>query len=69
MYKFISKWIEKVKIKKIPQKSEIEYVTLTPDDKIENGAEYLNALKWAINGKKRETLRYQVRMVPEKVVL
>lgn len=56
MYKFISKWIEKVKIKKIPQKSEIEYVTLTPDDKIENGAEYLNALKWAINGKKARNI-------------
>ena len=36
MFKIISKWIEKVKIKKTPQKSQIEYVTLTPDDKIAN---------------------------------
>ena len=56
MFKFISKWIEKVKIKKTPQKSQIEYVTLTPDDKIANGAEYLNALKWAIDGKKARNI-------------
>ena len=56
MFKFISKWIEKVKIKKIPQKLEIEYVTLTPNDKIANGAEYLNALKWAIDGEKARNI-------------
>ena len=56
MFKFISKWIGKVKIKKISQKSQIEYVTLTPDDKISNGAEYLNALKWAIDGKKARNI-------------
>ena len=56
MFKFISKWIEKVKIKKTPQKTQIEYVTLTPDDKISNGAEYLNALKWAIDGKKARNI-------------
>lgn len=48
--------IEKVKKKKNPQESEIEYVTLTPDDKIANGAEYLNALKWAIVGKKARNI-------------
>lgn len=56
MFKFILKWIEKVKIKRTTQKSEIEYVTLTPDDKISNGAEYLNALKWAIDGKKARNI-------------
>ncbi len=56
MLKFISKWIERMKIKKNPQKSEIEYVTLTPDDKITNGAEYLKALKWAIEGKKARNI-------------
>lgn len=56
MFKFISKWIEKVKVKKTPQKSQIEYVTLTPDDKIANGAEYLNALKWAIDSKKARNI-------------
>ncbi len=56
MFKFISKWIEKGKVKKTPQKSKIEYVTLTPDDKIANGAEYLNALKWAIDGKKARNI-------------
>lgn len=56
MFKFISKWIEKGKVKKTPQKSKVEYVTLTPDDKIANGAEYLNALKWAIDGKKARNI-------------
>lgn len=31
--------------------SDVEYVTLNPNDKIENGKEYLKALKWAIDGK------------------
>ena len=56
MFIFISKWIEKGKVKKTPPKSKIEYVTLTPDDKIANGAEYLNALKWAIDGKKARNI-------------
>lgn len=32
--------------------SDVEYVTLNPNDKIENGNEYLKALKWAIDGEK-----------------
>ncbi len=56
MFKFVSEWNKKRKIKKNPQKSKIEYVTLTPNDEIENGAEYLKALKWAINGKKAKNI-------------
>lgn len=56
MFGFISKWIENLKSKNSIIDPKSEYVTLTPDDKIANGAEYLNALKWAIDGKKARNI-------------
>jgi len=47
LFKFIKK-----QFKRKFSYSDIEYVTLNPDDNIANGAEYLNALKWAIDGEK-----------------
>lgn len=38
--------------KRWKKKTETEYTDLAPVDKIENGAEYLNALGWAINNKR-----------------
>jgi len=50
----IDKIISKIKLlyKKITGESKIEYTDLAPVDKIENGAEYLNALHWALHKKK-----------------
>lgn len=56
MFNFISKWCNKTKDKTSENQSQIEYVTLTPDDEIANGAEYLKALKWAIDGKKANNI-------------
>lgn len=38
--------------KKQKNKAETEYTDLAPIDKIENGAEYLNALEWALGNKR-----------------
>ena len=50
----IDKIISKIKLlyKRIKKDSETEYTDLAPIDKIENGAEYLNALHWALHKKK-----------------
>ena len=56
MFNFISKWCTNAKDKTSENQSQIEYVTLTPDDEISNGAEYLKALKWAIDGKKAKNI-------------
>lgn len=50
----IDKIISKVKLlyKRITKESETEYTDLAPIDRIENGAEYLNALHWALHKKK-----------------
>lgn len=56
MFNFISKWCNKAKDKTSENQSQIEYVTLTPDDEIANGAEYLKALKWAIESKKAKNI-------------
>lgn len=50
----IDKIISKIKLlyKRIKKESETEYTDLAPIDKIENGAEYLNALHWALHKKK-----------------
>ncbi|MBR3592847.1 MAG: hypothetical protein IKL46_08345 [Clostridia bacterium] len=52
MFKFLLNLFKKSNIGRLNQPSETEYVTLTPDDRIANGSEYLNALNWAIDGKK-----------------
>lgn len=44
------------RIKNKTSENQTEYVTLTPDDEIANGAEYLKALKWAIDGKKAKNI-------------
>lgn len=56
MFKLIFKLINKGNVKKPQKQPESEYVTLTPDDNIANGTEYLNALKWAIDGKKARNI-------------
>lgn len=48
--------INKIKVKwplnRWKKKTESEYTDLAPIDKIENGAEYLNALDWSLNNKR-----------------
>lgn len=51
MSKVTLKWFNNMK-----EKEESEYVTLTPNDNILNGAEYLNALKWAIDNKRAKNI-------------
>lgn len=50
----IDKIVSKVKLlyKRITKESATEYTDLAPIDRIENGAEYLNALHWALHKKK-----------------
>ena len=56
MLNLMEKYKEKSKNKKLEIQPQTEYVTLTPDDTIINGDEYLNALKWAIDGKKAKNI-------------
>jgi len=42
----------KLSFKRQKKKAETEYTDLAPIDKIENGAEYLNALEWALSNKR-----------------
>ena len=51
--KFIINMIKaKLPFKIQKKKAETEYTDLAPIDKIENGAEYLNALEWALSNKR-----------------
>ena len=60
--------IREVINKRIQEKKKNEFTDLAPIDDIENGAEYLKALHWAIKKKKVKNIALAVHMVRARVV-